>query len=425
MPSVAYDRGQDDGSESLRARRRRLMMLRLHRTLSALGKHRMTRPLDDVLVVALEQAVAAPLATRKLADAGARVIKVERPGGDFARGYDHVVHGASSHFVWINRGKESVVVDLKDTDDAAFLHRVIAAADVFIQNLAPGAAARAGFGSRALRAVHPRLITCDVSGYGETGPYAQMKAYDNLVQGETGLQSVTGTPDSPSRVGISICDIAAGMHAYSAIVEALLLRERTGEATALAVTLFDAMADWMSVPYLHWVYGGRAPERTGLLHYGITPYGPFVSRDGEVVLVAVQNEREWVRLCEEVLERPDLAADPRFQGNPSRVAHRQEVEWVVQEGLARFGTDELTQRLLRAGVAFGQLNSVEAFAAHPQLRLMEIETSEGGIRLPADPVVWLEREEKRAPPAAGAHERRLRVPALDEHGKALRSEFRA
>jgi crotonobetainyl-CoA:carnitine CoA-transferase CaiB-like acyl-CoA transferase len=383
-----------------------------------------TLPLEGVLVVALEQAVAAPFATRKLADAGARVIKVERPGGDFARGYDHVVHGASSHFVWINRGKESVVADFKDAADADFLHRVIARADVFIQNLAPGAAARAGFGSDALRRVHPRLITCDVSGYGETGPYAQMKAYDNLVQGESGLQSITGTPESLARVGISICDIAAGMHAYGAIVEALLLRERTGQASALKVTLFDAMADWMSVPYLHWVYGGRAPERAGLLHYGITPYGPFVSRDGDVVLVAVQNEREWVRLCEDVLERPDLAAEPRFQGNPARVAHRQEVEWVVQEGLARFSTDEMTGRLRRAGVAYGRLNSVESFAAHPQLRLMEIETAGGVVRLPADPVVWVSRGPGVEPaPGVEERERSMRVPALDEHGAALREEF--
>jgi crotonobetainyl-CoA:carnitine CoA-transferase CaiB-like acyl-CoA transferase len=204
------------------------------------------------------------------------------------------------------------------------------------------------------------------------------------------------------------------MNAYSAIVEALLLRERTGQGSALKVTLFDAMADWMSVPFLHWVYGGRAPERTGLTHYGITPYGPFVSREGDVVLVAVQNEREWVRLCEDVLERPDLATDPRFQGNPSRIAHRQEVEWTVQEGLARFTTAEMVERLRRAGVAFGQLNTVETFAAHPQLRLMEIETAEGTVRLPAEPVVWAERE---------AELPRMRVPALDEHGAALRAEF--
>ena len=383
----------------------------------------MSLPLGGLLVVALEQAVAAPLATRKLADAGARVIKVERPGGDFARGYDHVVHGASSHFVWINRGKESVVADLKNAEDTAFLHRVIAKADVFMQNLAPGAAARAGFGSKALREAHPRLITCDVSGYGESGPYAEMKAYDNLVQGETGLQSVTGTPESPARVGISICDISAGMHAYGAVLEALLLRERTGRGSGLGVTLFDAMADWMSVPYLHWVYGGRAPARTGLTHYGITPYGPFVSRDGDVVLVAVQNEREWVRLCEEVLERPQLAADPRFQGNPSRVAHREEVEWTVQEGLGRFSTEEMTDRLRRAGVAFGQLNSVENFAVHPQLRLTEIETAGGNARLPAEPVVWADGTKEKAPSGSEATGRCRRVPALDEHGAALRREF--
>jgi itaconate CoA-transferase len=376
-------------------------------------------PLEGILVVALEQAVAAPLATRKLADAGARVIKVERAEGDFARGYDHIVLGASSHFVWLNRGKESVAADLKDEEDAAFLHRVIAAADVFIQNLAPGAAQRAGFGSAALREAHPRLVTCDVSGYGESGPFAQMKAYDNLVQGETGLQSVTGTPESPARVGISICDIAAGMHAYSAIVEALLLRERSGEGSSLAVTLFDAMADWMSVPYLHQVYGGRAPQRTGLMHFGITPYGPFKSREGDVVLVAVQNEREWVKLCEAVLERPDLARDPRFQGNPSRVAHRELVDGAVQEGLGRLSTAEVVERLRSAGVAFGRVNDVKAFTEHPQLRLAHVDTEAGPVRMPAEPVVWRERVEDDT----YDDERSWRVPELDEDGAALRAEF--
>jgi crotonobetainyl-CoA:carnitine CoA-transferase CaiB-like acyl-CoA transferase len=378
-----------------------------------------TLPLEGILVVALEQAVAVPLATRKMADAGARVIKVERPEGDFARGYDRIVLGASSHFVWVNRGKESVALDFKRPQDAAFLHRLIAAADVFIQNLAPGALARAGFGSKELRAAHPRLITCDVSGYGPEGPYAEMRAYDTLVQGETGLASVTGTGESPARVGISICDVAAGMHAYAGVLEALRLRDRTGEGAALEVSLFDAMADWMSVPYLHWAYGGRAPERTGLTHPGIAPYGPFRSGEGDTVLIAVQNEREWVRLCERVLERPELAAVARFQGNPARMAHRAEVDRLVQEGLARFTTAELVERLAAAGVAFGRVNSVEAFASHPQLRLTEVETPQNGqVRLPASPVVWAERaasdEARRGAP---------RVPALDEHGAALRREF--
>jgi crotonobetainyl-CoA:carnitine CoA-transferase CaiB-like acyl-CoA transferase len=378
-------------------------------------------PLEGVLVVALEQAVAVPLATRKMADAGARVIKVERPEGDFARGYDRVVFGASSHFVWVNRGKESVAVDFKKPEDAAFLRRLVAEADVFIQNLAPGAAARAGFGSAELRASHPRLITCDVSGYGPSGPYADMRAYDTLVQGETGLASVTGTADSPARVGISICDIAAGMHAYAGVLEALLDRDRTGEGAALEVSLFASMAEWMAVPYLHHVYTGKAPGRTGLSHPGIAPYGPFRSGEGDTVLIAVQNEREWLRLCEEVLERPELARDERFRGNPARMERRAEVDAAVQEGLSRFTTAELTDRLFRAGVAFGRVNGVAELAAHPQLRCMEVETPGGErVRIPADPVEWVDEARDAGTPGDS---RRVRVPALDEDGPALRKEF--
>ena len=372
-------------------------------------------PLQDVLVVSVEQAVAVPLATRKMVDAGARVIKIERPGGDFARGYDRVVSGDSAYFVWLNRGKESVVVDLADAEDSALLRRLLARADVFVQNLAPGSAARRGFGSAALRSEHPRLITCDVSGYGEDGPYAEMKAYDSLVQGETGLESVTGTPDGPARVGISVCDIAAGMHVYTGVLEALRSRDHTGEGAALSVSLFGAIADWMAVPYLHHAYGGRAPERAGLRHPGIAPYGPFTSSEGDTVLVAVQNEREWVRLCGDVLERPDLAGDPRFIDNPTRVAHRDLLERLLQDGMGRFSTAELTRRLADARVAFGRVRSVASFAEHPQLRLMEIEGPHGTVRLPADPVLWRDREPGPRP----------RVPALDEHGASIRMEFEA
>ena len=370
-------------------------------------------PLEGVLVVSLEQAVAAPLATRKMADAGARVIKIERRDGDFARGYDRVVNGDSAYFVWLNRGKESVVVDLADPDDCAFLRRLLVRADIFVQNLAPGAAARRGFGSRAMRSEHPRLITCDITGYGEDGPLAGMKAYDSLVQGEAGLQAVTGTTDGPARVGISVCDIAAGMHVYTGVLEALRTRDRTGEGAALSVSLFGAIADWMTVPYLHHAYGGHAPERSGLRHPGIAPYGPFTSSEGDVVLVAVQNEREWLRFCEGVLARAELAVDSRYVDNPSRVAHRDGLDALLQEDLGRFSTAELTRRLAAAGVAFGRVRTVASFATHPQLRTMDVDGPHGRVRMPADPVLWRDR----------ASECPLRVPRLDEHGTSLRKEF--
>lgn len=370
-------------------------------------------PLDGVLVVSLEQAVAAPYATRKLADAGARVLKVERPGGDFARRYDAVARGQSAYFAWLNRGKESVVVDIKSPEDAELLRRMVARADVFLQNLAPGAAERAGFGSAELRRRHARLVTCDISGYGEEGPYAGMKAYDNLLQAEAGLHAVTGHPDGPARVGISICDIGAGIHAYGAILEALLRRERTGEGTGLEVSLFSSAADWMSVPYLHAVYGGAAPERSGLRHPSIAPYGPFRSGDGSTVMIAVQNEREWEALCRSVLQRDDLAADPRFASNTARVEHREELRAVMEEELGDLSTTEILQRLAAGRIAHGRLRSVEEFAAHPQLRVTGVETPGGEVRLPADPVV-------RRP---GFSPRPSRVPAAGEDDVAVRREF--
>jgi crotonobetainyl-CoA:carnitine CoA-transferase CaiB-like acyl-CoA transferase len=367
--------------------------------------------LDGLVVVALEQAVAVPLATRKLADAGARVIKVERPGGDFARSYDRVVEGGSAYFVWLNRGKESVVLNLDDAEDLGVLERMIATADVFVQNLAPGSAARRGLGAGSLRSAQPDLITCDVSGYGTDGPYAGMKAYDSLIQGESGLQSVTGSADAPARVGISASDIAAGMHVHAAVLEALLWRDRTGEGRALSISLFQSMADWMSVPYLHQVYGGRAPERAGLRHPGIAPYGPYRSADGDTVLLAVQNQREWRRLCDEVLDRPDLYEDPRFGDNPARVSNREALVAALQGSLGRWSTRELIRRLDEGRIAFGRVRSVAEFVEHPQLRLLNVDTPQGRVRLPSEPAPW------RAPDTVA------RVPALDEHGAALRREF--
>ncbi len=263
----------------------------------------MPEPLDNILVVALEQAVAAPYCTAKFADAGARVIKIERPEGDFARRYDKYVKGLATYFVWLNRGKESIVLDIKAADDAALLHRILAKADVFIQNLAPGAAARAGFGAESLRAHYPRLVTCDISGYGEDGPYRDMKAYDLLVQAESGLASVTGGPEGPGRVGVSVCDIATGLAAYSAILEALYERERTGRGSGVALSLFDVMADWMSVPLLQYLHSGTAPARVGMNHPSIAPYGAYPTQ-GEPIVISIQNEREWRAFCEGVLTQP-------------------------------------------------------------------------------------------------------------------------
>jgi crotonobetainyl-CoA:carnitine CoA-transferase CaiB-like acyl-CoA transferase len=291
------------------------------------------KALEGIVVVALEQAVAAPYCTSRLADAGARVIKIERPEGDFARGYDHVARGESAYFVWLNRGKESIVLDLKR--EGQLLERMIAKADVFVQNLAPGAAGRAGFGSEALRSRYPRLITCDISGYGEDGPYRDMKAYDLLVQCETGLASITGAPERPGRVGVSVADIACGMYAHAAILQALFERERTGKGNGVAVSLFDAIADWMTVPLLHHDYGGRAPERVGLNHPSIAPYGVYKTGDGGEVVISIQNEREWVILCTEVFGKPEMAVDARFNSNPARVANRPALDEIIASVFAR------------------------------------------------------------------------------------------
>ncbi len=369
------------------------------------------RTLEGLLVVSIEQAVAAPYCACKLADAGARVIKVERPEGDFARGYDRVAKGESAYFVWLNRGKESIALDLKRAEDLALLRRMIARADVVIQNLAPGAAARLGIGAEALRAARPRLITVDISGYGESGPYRDMKAYDLLVQAETGLAGITGHPAGPGRVGVSVCDIAAGMYAYMAVLEALLERAATGQGKAIQVSLFDALADWMTVPLLHQVYGGRAPARVGLNHPSIAPYGAYAAADGEVV-ISIQNEREWQRFCDQVLARPELTADPRFADNSARVANRPALDAAIAEVWGRLDRAEAVRRLEAARIAYGRVNSVADLAGHPQLRRAPVDSPAGALELVAPPARLV-----------GEAVELGRVPALDEQGPALRREF--
>ena len=372
----------------------------------------MAGPLDGILVVSLEQAVAAPLATCRLADAGARVIKVERAEGDFAREYDHVVHGESAYFVWLNRGKQSLVLDFKAPEDAALLKRIIARADVLVQNLAPGAAERAGFGAEAMRADNPRLITCDISGYGEEGPYARMKAYDLLIQCESGLASVTGSPDAPGRVGVSAADIASGMTAHAAILEALIERGRTGVGKSVAISMFDALADWMAVPLLHHDYAGRAPGRVGLSHPSIAPYGAFACQDGEQVVLGVQNEREWKALCAEVLG-DELAADPRFASNSLRVQNRSALDAIISNIFHGLPKAAAVGRLGSAGIAFASLNGVKELSGHPQLRRVDIDTPTGPVALPAPPARWRDEEARNLGPS----------PALGQHSHAIRQEF--
>jgi itaconate CoA-transferase len=368
--------------------------------------------LEGIVVVAVEQAVAAPFATSRLADAGARVIKIERAEGDFARDYDHAAAGGSSYFAWLNRGKESVVLDLKAPDDRALLDRLIAGADVFVQNLAPGAITRLGLGWETLRALHPQLITCDISSYGAEGPCAARKGYDLLLQAETGLASVTGTPDGPGRVGVSACDIAAGLYAYQAILEALIARGRNGVGEALQVSLFDALADWMTVPLLQAEASGENPARVGLAHVSIAPYGAYACADGSDVLLAVQNPREWERLCVRVLRRAELANDPRFADNPARVANRAALDAILRPTLSRLSRAELTTALDQADIAYGAVNSVLDLARHPHLRRAAVMTPGGEVSLPAPPVVRPGHPVTFGP-----------VPALGQHSDAIRLEF--
>ena len=337
--------------------------------------------LEGLLVVSLEQAVAAPYAAARLADAGARVIKVERPEGDFARGYDQDAKGHSSYFVWLNRGKESAALNLKQAEDLQILKNMISKADIFIQNLMPGALERLGISTADLRATDPRLITCDISGYGSDGPFQQMKAYDFLVQAEVGLAEITGAPEQPGRVGVSICDIAAGMTAHQAILQALYARSRSGQGRRIEVSLFHALADWMNVPYIQSHYGGREIRRPGLHHPTIAPYGAYQCGDGRQLLLSIQNEREWQRLCGDVLGQPDLPTNPKFSTNVNRVANRTELDAILNAVFSADPIDAVAAKLHAAQIAFGRLNGMDEFAKHPQNRFVSVRTSGGEMQI--------------------------------------------
>ena len=371
----------------------------------------MTLPLSGLLVVSVEQAVAAPQCTCRLADAGARVIKVERPEGDFARDYDHVVHGESANFVWLNRGKESVVCDLSKPDDKMLLEAMLAKADVFVQNLKPGALAKLGFGVARLRKDYPRLICASISGYGESGPYAQRKAYDLLIQADSGLSSLTGGPESPARIGVSVVDVATGMNAYEAILEALIARGRTGEGAAISVSLFDAMADWMTVPLLQHE-GGKTPQRIGLAHPSISPYGVFKSRDGADILISIQNDREWRVLAEKVMGDTALAADPDFATNVARVKRRPDTDGRVQAAFGAMDVADLEAKLAGADIAYARVNDTGLLAKHPHLRRVTVGSPSGPISMPAP-----------APTRVGETRDYGPIPALGEHTEAIKKEF--
>ncbi len=371
----------------------------------------MSDTLDGLLVVALEQAVAAPLCSSRLAEAGARVIKIEGPGGDFARHYDGVAHGESAYFVWINRGKESVTLDLKTPEDQALMGRLMGRADIFIQNLGPGVASRLGFGADDWRTKRPDLIACDISGYGESGDYAAMKAYDLLVQAESGLASITGTAEGMGRVGVSVCDIAAGLNAYGAILEAVIRRARTGEGAGIKVSLFDGMADWLTVPLLHFDYGGKAPQRVGLHHASIAPYGAYAYAGGEV-LVAIQNDREWATFAKMVLEKEALAADARFATNIARVKNRPALDAEIGQVFATLDRGAVVDRLAAANIAYGMINEIGGLSTHPQLRRVTVETPTGPVDMPAPPTLWQGLPAQPGP-----------VPAPGQHTDAIRREF--
>lgn len=374
-------------------------------------------PLAGMTVVSLEQAVAAPFATRQLADLGARVIKVERPGpGDFARGYDETVKGLSSHFVWLNRSKESITLDLKSEAGITALRALVDQADVFVQNLAPGAAARLGMDAETWRARRPELVHVSISGYGDVGPYMSKKAYDLLVQCEAGLVSITGTPETPSKVGISVADIAAGMYAYTGVLSSLIRRLRTGEGATIEVSMLEALAEWMGFPLNFATYGGSAPARSGASHAAIAPYGPFACAGGEFVFLGIQNEREWATFCSSVLEQPDLAGADRFANNSLRVAHRSELTETVEAAFANLAAEEVVARLDEARIANARLRGVAELAEHPQLAARDRWRT---VDSPAGPLRQL------LPPAMpdGMEPRFDPIPTVGEHTEAILAEL--
>jgi itaconate CoA-transferase len=367
--------------------------------------------LAGTLVVSLDQAVAAPMTARRLADAGARVIKLERPEGDFARAYDKVVAGECTHFVWLNRGKESVVIDLRQDADRRLFEALLAKADVFVQNLKPGALAKLGYGVEILCQRNPRLICCSITGYGEAGPFRERKAYDLLVQAESGLASLTGGPEAPARVGVSLVDIGTGLHAYEAILEALIQRGRTGRGADIRVSMFDVMMEWMTVPLLFAEYG-EPPRRSGLSHPSLAPYGVFGTAEGAPILISIQNDREWLVFCSKVLGRPELGTDPRFATSPARLAHRAETDAQVARAFGALDVLSLSKKLEAAEIAFARVNEVADVLKHPHLRRLSVETAAGAVMLPAP-----------AARAGTGNDQFGAVPALGAHTEAVRREF--
>jgi itaconate CoA-transferase len=362
-------------------------------------------PLEGITVIAVEQAVAAPFCSSRLADAGATVIKVERPEGDFARGYDTAAKGQSSYFVWLNRGKQSVAIDLSTKGGREQLEALIAGADVLLQNLKPGAMDKLGFSRERLRKDYPALICCTISGYGDDGPHKDRKAYDLLIQAESGLASITGGPEGPSRVGISVVDISTGATAHAAILEALFARTRTGKGADIRISMFDVMADWLAVPLLN-SEAGNPPQRIGLAHPSIAPYGVFRSKDGRDILISIQNEREWKKLCAEVLKQPDLPNDPRLANISERVRNRALTDKIVADSFGALTRDELVQRLDDADVAFGEVNTMADLTVHPHLRRIEVDTPKGVVTYSAPAAIFVGEPRKYGP-----------VPAINQHLK--------